>query len=124
MARGRRELMIGARVDPVFGPVVLVGDGGKYVEALPDVRVLLAPFTAAEVRSALSKLRIAPLLAGVRDEPPLDVEAFTRAVLAVGQLMSGPRAGIVNLDLNPVLVGAAGEGCVALDAVVYEAVTT
>jgi hypothetical protein len=59
----------------------------------------------------------------VRDEPPLDVEAFTRAVLAVGKLMSDPHAGIVNLDLNPVLVGAAGEGCVALDAVVYRAVT-
>jgi acyl-CoA synthetase (NDP forming) len=123
MARGRRELMIGARIDPVFGPVVLIGDGGKYVEALPDVRVLLAPFTAEEVRTALSKLRIAPLLVGVRDEPPLDVEAFARAVLAVGRLMSDPQSGIVNLDLNPVLVGAAGEGCVALDAVVYRAVT-
>lgn len=123
MAGGRRELMIGARVDPVFGPVVLLGDGGKYVEAMPDVQILLSPFGAAEVRQALSRLRIAPLLAGVRGEPALDVEAFCAAALAVCRLMMAPETKVVNLDLNPVLVGAAGEGCVALDAVVYTAVT-
>jgi acyl-CoA synthetase (NDP forming) len=124
MARGRRELMIGARVDPVFGPVVLLGDGGKYVEAMPDVQVLISPFTAAEVKAALAKLRIAPLFSGVRGEPALDMEAFSDAVLAVCKLMMNPESKVVNLDLNPVLVGAKGEGCVALDAVVYKAVTT
>ncbi|HEY5930641.1 MAG TPA: acetate--CoA ligase family protein [Burkholderiales bacterium] len=124
MARGRRELMIGAKVDPVFGPVVLLGDGGKYVEAMPDVQVLIAPFTAADVKAALAKLRIAPLLAGVRGEPALDVEAFTAAAMAVGKLMMDSSSGVVNLDLNPVLLGAKGEGCVALDAVVYKTVTT
>lgn len=121
MARGRRELMIGARVDPVFGPVVLVGDGGKYVEAMPDVQALLSPFTAAEVREALGRLRIAPLLAGVRGEPPLDVGAFCDAAIAVCRLMMSPQSNVVNLDLNPVMVGAVGEGCMALDAVVYVA---
>ena len=119
MARGRRELMIGARVDPVFGPVVLVGDGGKYVEAMPDVQLLISPLTRVEVKQALGRLRVAPLLAGVRGEPPLDVEAFCDAVLAVSRLMMNREAGVVNLDLNPVLVGAEGEGCVALDAVVF-----
>ena len=119
MARGRRELMIGARVDPVFGPIVLVGDGGKYVEVMPDIQILLCPFSAAEVTQALAGLRIAPLMAGVRGEPALDMEAFVEAVLAVGRLMFDTQGGVVNLDLNPVLVGATGEGCVALDAVVY-----
>jgi acyl-CoA synthetase (NDP forming) len=119
MARGRREMMIGARVDPVFGPVVLVGDGGKYVEAMPDVQLLISPFSAAEVKLALGRLRIAPLFAGVRGEPALDEEAFCDAALAVCRLMMSRQAGPVNLDLNPVLVGAKGEGCVALDAVVY-----
>ena len=119
MARGRREMMIGARVDPVFGPVVLVGDGGKYVEAMPDVQLLILPFTAAEVKEVLGRLRVAPLLAGVRGEPALDVEAFCNAALAVCRLMMNPQSGVVNLDLNPVLVGARGEGCVALDGVVY-----
>lgn len=117
---GLRELMIGARIDPVFGPVVLVGDGGKYVEAMPDVQVLLAPFTSAQVEQALRRLRIAPLLDGVRGEPPMDVPAFCEAAVAVGQLMSDPQAGIGQLDVNPVMVRPRGQGCVALDAVVYQ----
>ena len=118
---GRRELMIGARLDPVFGPVVLVGDGGKYVEAMPDVQVLLPPFDAAHVERALRRLRIAPLLDGVRGEPPLDVAAFCESVVAVGRLMSDDAAGITQLDINPVIVGARGEGCVAVDAVIFRA---
>ncbi|CAN5382326.1 acetate--CoA ligase family protein [soil metagenome] len=119
MVKGRRELMIGARLDPVFGPVVLVGDGGKYVEAMPDAQVLLPPFDAAHVERALRRLRIAPLLDGVRGEPPLDVAAFCESVVAVGRLMSDDAAGITQLDINPVIVGARGEGCVAVDAVIF-----
>jgi acyl-CoA synthetase (NDP forming) len=119
MVAGRRELMIGARIDPVFGPVVVVGDGGKYVEAMPDVELLLPPFDVAAVRRALSRLRIAPLLGGVRGEPPMDVEAFSAAAVAVGRLMSDDQAAVINLDVNPVIVGSAGEGCRAVDSVVY-----
>jgi len=124
MASGRREMMIGARMDPVFGPVVLVGDGGRYVEAMPDVQVLLSPFNDSEVKAALARLRIAPLLTGVRGEPALDVDAFCAAVLAVCRLMMNPESRVSNLDLNPVLVGARGQGCVALDAVVYTTATS
>ena len=119
MARGQRELMIGARLDPVFGPVVLVGDGGKYVEALPDAQVLLPPFSAGQVEQALRRLRIAPLLDGVRGEPALDVAAFCQAAVAVGRLMTDASAGITQLDINPVIVQARGAGCVAVDAVIY-----
>jgi len=119
LVRGQRELMIGARLDPVFGPVVLVGDGGKYVEAMPDVQVLLPPFDAARVAATLRRLRIAPLLDGVRGEPPLDVDAFCRAVVAVGDLMADASTGVTQLDVNPVIVRARGHGCAAVDAVVY-----
>lgn len=119
-ASGQRELMIGARIDPVFGAVVLLGDGGKYVEAMPDVQVLLAPFTYAQAERALRQLRVAPLLDGVRGEPPLDVAAFCEAAMAVGRLVSDPRGGIGQLDINPVMVRARGQGCVALDAVIYQ----
>jgi len=119
MVAGRRELMVGARIDPVFGPVVVVGDGGKYVEAMPDIELLLPPFDAEAVRRALLRLRIAPLLAGVRGEPPMDIAAFSAAVVAVGRLMTDDKSAVINLDLNPVLVGSAGEGCCAVDAVVY-----
>jgi acetate---CoA ligase (ADP-forming) len=120
MVKGQRELMIGARLDPVFGPVVLVGDGGKYVEAMPDAQVLLPPFEAASVERALRRLRIAPLLDGVRGEPALDVAAFCRNVVAVGVLMCDAHAGITQLDINPLIVRSAGQGCVAVDAVIYK----
>ena len=119
LVRGKRELMIGGRLDPVFGPVVLVGDGGKYVESMPDAQVLLPPFDAAQVERALRRLRIAPLLDGVRGEPALDVAAFCRNAVAVGELMRDDAAGITQLDINPLIVGARGEGCVAVDAAIY-----
>ncbi|MGM4921870.1 acetate--CoA ligase family protein [Tardiphaga sp. 804_B3_N1_9] len=74
MTGGRREIVIGAHRDPVFGPVVMVGDGGKYVEVFKDTTLLLPPFTRDDAKRALAKLRIAPLFEGVRGEPPMDVD--------------------------------------------------
>ncbi|MGB6956835.1 MAG: acetate--CoA ligase family protein, partial [Bradyrhizobium sp.] len=120
MAGGRREIMIGAHRDPVFGPVVAVGDGGKYVEIFGDTALLLPPFSKDEAKAALQKLKIAPLFAGVRGEPPMDVEALCDAVMRIGDLMLDPTAKVVSLDLNPVLLDSAGKGCVVVDAVVFQ----
>jgi len=121
MARGRREIMIGAHRDPVFGPVVAVGDGGKYVEIFRDTALLLPPFSKEAVRQALGKLKIAPLFAGVRGEPAMDVDALCEAVLRIGDLMLDPAAKVMSLDLNPVLLDSEGKGCVVVDAVVFQA---
>ncbi len=121
MVRGYKELMIGARRDPVFGPVLVVGDGGKYVEIMPDSQVLLPPFTPEGILWALKKLRIAPLLDGVRGEPGLDVAAFCDAAMRVGQMMLDPSSRVDSLDINPVLVAPRGGGCIAVDAVVIHA---
>jgi len=117
MAGGRREIMIGAHRDPVFGAVVAVGDGGKYVEVFRDTTLLLPPFSHDDVKQALGKLRIAPLLAGVRGEPPMDVDALADAVVKVGELMRDADAKVMSLDLNPVLLDS--KGCVVVDAVVF-----
>ncbi|HAN72067.1 MAG TPA: CoA-binding protein [Actinobacteria bacterium] len=121
MVSGITEGLIGAHVDPVFGPVVLVGAGGKYVEALDDVQALIPPFSAADARAAIGRLRIAPLLAGVRGEPPTDIEAWVSATLALSRLILADPA-IQSVDVNPLMVGAAeGEsafGALAVDAVV------
>jgi len=119
-ASGRREIMIGAHRDPVFGPVVAVGDGGKYVEIFRDTALLLPPFSEEEAHLALRKLRIAPLLEGIRGEPPMDVEALCDAVMKIGELMLDPAARVMSLDLNPVLLDSAGKGCVVVDAVVFQ----
>jgi len=121
MVKGLRELMIGAHLDPVFGPVVVIGDGGKYVEAMPDVQVLLPPLTGDDVLRALSRLRIAPLIAGVRGDPPLDADEFCNLAVRVGAMLVTPDAGVISLDLNPVIVAAHREGCTVVDALVVVA---
>ena len=121
MASGRREIMIGAHRDPVFGPVVAVGDGGKYVEIFRDTALLLPPFSREEAHAALQRLKIAPLFKGVRGEPPMDVEALCDSVMKIGELMLDPAARVMSLDLNPVLLDSAGKGCVVVDAVVFQA---
>ncbi|MCH1998207.1 acetate--CoA ligase family protein, partial [Achromobacter xylosoxidans] len=118
MQRGLHECALGARVDPVLGPVVMIGSGGKYVEALRDVAVLMPPFDAAQVVEKLRGLRIGALLQGVRGDPPADVAALAQQAVALGNyaLAAGPR--LASVDINPVMVGAVGQGAVAVDALV------
>ena len=116
MATAARECALGARLDPVFGPVVMLGDGGKYVEAMPDVAVLLPPFSREDALEALGRLRIAPLFQGVRGEPPLDADALAEAALKLGVLIASAEGRIASIDLNPVMVGARGAGIVVADA--------
>ncbi|HVC10467.1 MAG TPA: acetate--CoA ligase family protein [Burkholderiales bacterium] len=121
MAKGRRELALGARVDPLFGPVVLVGDGGIYLEALKDFQLLLAPFSEDDVLGALGRLRIAPLLAGVRGQRALDTEAFARMAVRLGDAMLAWRGSIASVDVNPVMLFEKGRGALAVDALVERA---
>jgi acetate---CoA ligase (ADP-forming) len=118
MVSSRVEALVGAHVDPVFGPVVLVGAGGKYVEATGDVQVLLPPFDANHALRAISRLGIAPLLAGVRGEPPADVDAWAATAVRLGRLMLADDR-ILSVDINPLMLGdRGGPGAIAVDAVV------
>ena len=119
MMRGRREMLLGAHRDPVFGPLVLLGDGGKYVEVMPDTVLLLPPFDIGDVLEAMGGLRIAPVLRGVRGEAAMDVDGLAAAAVAVGRLMLEDPS-IVSLDVNPLLLGSVGTGVTALDAVVIQ----
>ena len=118
MEQGRREVAIGGKIDPVFGPVIMVSDGGKYIEAMPDFCLLLAPFDAIEVREAIMGLRIAPLFGGVRGEPPMDLDALCEAVVGVAAAMTESHGAIRSIDLNPVMVRSEGEGVVVVDALI------
>lgn len=116
--RGRREFALGVRQDEHFGTVVMVSDGGKYVEALRDFVVLLHPFSAADVLAKLKTLRIAPVLAGVRGEAPIDLDVVARTAVALGALAAAHPQSIASIDLNPLIVGDVGEGGCAVDAVI------
>jgi acyl-CoA synthetase (NDP forming) len=117
MVKGRREMLIGAHRDPFFGPVIAVGEGGKYVEAMPDVALLLPPFTKEDVLRALDDLRCAAVLKGVRGELPMDTDALADAAVKVAELMIRD-PGIASLDMNPVMIGDKGSGVALVDAVV------
>jgi len=111
------ELIVGARNDPQWGPVVLVGFGGVLAEAIHDTR-LLAPYCSREeIERELKKLRCAPLLRGFRGSPEADISAAADVVFRIARLIqSGPE--IEEIDINPLLVCAKGNGAVALDAVI------
>ena len=111
------ELVVGARRDPRWGPVVLVGLGGIWVEALGDVRLMPPDLSEAEVVGELHKLKTAKLLNGFRGSPPVDVKAVAAAAAAIGRLMRA-RADIAEVDINPLMVHAAGRGATALDALI------
>lgn len=118
MVRGVHEFMLGAAIDPTFGPVVMIGEGGTLVEVRRDVVSLMAPFCEAEVIKALGRLRIAPLLGGYRDRPALDVGALASAAVKLGDFAYRYRDRLRSVDINPVMVLADGKGAVAVDAVV------
>jgi acyl-CoA synthetase (NDP forming) len=111
------ELMIGAKRDPAWGTVLLLGLGGIWVEALGDVQLLPVDADEAQILEALRKLRTAKLLTGFRGAPPVDVDAVAKAVLALGRLMRTMPA-IVEIDVNPLMVHAKGQGATALDALI------
>ena len=119
MVSGRREFALGAKTDAAFGPVVMIGDGGKYVEAMPDFALLIPPFSDAEVRAALMKLRLAPLLKGVRGEPPFDVDAICKATVALGTFIYQAAGQVASVDVNPMIVGVNGtNGVAVVDALI------
>ena len=111
------ELMVGAKRDPLWGTVLLLGLGGIWVEALGDVKLLPTGAGKAQIADALQVLRSAKLLAGVRGAPPADVDAVVDVVIAIDRLMQTlPQ--IVEIDVNPLMVHAKGQGATALDALI------
>jgi acetyl coenzyme A synthetase (ADP forming)-like protein len=110
-----KEVLIGLQRDPGFGPIVVFGMGGIYVEVLQDVTFRLAPLRPLSAEHMVGSVRAFPLLKGVRGEPPSDLPALYEALQRVSQL-AVERPEVRELDLNPMIVRAAGEGIVAVDA--------
>jgi acetyltransferase len=107
------ELVLGARRDANFGPVVMAGLGGIWVEALRDVALRLAPVDEDEALTMLDELKGRPLLAGSRGRPGIDLPAFAGLIADLSQwVASAPW--LEELDLNPVIANA--DGFVVVDA--------
>jgi len=107
------ELIVGASVDPLFGPVLLFGAGGTAVEVVADRAVALPPLNPPLAQALVERTRVSRLLAGWRDVPAADTEAVVGVLTALSQLLADePR--IAELDINPLLADA--DGVIALDA--------
>jgi acetate---CoA ligase (ADP-forming) len=107
------EAIAGARSDPLYGPMLLVGAGGVLVEFVEDAALRLLPVTATEVAGMIDSLKLAKLLAGFRGRPAADRSALEAAALAVGQFFLDHRTKIEDIEINPLMVRATG--AVAVD---------
>lgn len=109
-----REVILGMNRDAQFGPMLMFGLGGIYVEVLKDVSFRIAPITRQDARNMISEIHSYPLLAGVRGEKPADISAIVDCLLRLAQLaIDFPQ--ITELDINPLMVGEKGRGAIALD---------
>jgi acetyl coenzyme A synthetase (ADP forming)-like protein len=110
-----REVIIGMNRDPQFGPLLMFGLGGIYVEVLKDVSFRIAPIHERSARNMMAEIRAYQLLLGARGEAPADLQAATECILRVSQLVTDfPE--ILELDINPLVLMPEGNGAVALDA--------
>lgn len=109
------EVVIGVSRDPEFGPLVMLGAGGIYLEVLKDVIFAPAPISQKDALAMIGSLKTAPILMGARGEPPADIAALADLVVQVS-LLAATEAAIDQLDLNPLFVYPEGHGVVAVDA--------
>lgn len=110
-----REVIIGASRDPQFGPMLMFGLGGIYVEVLKDVSFRIAPLTRDDAFKMMTEVRAFPLLSGSRGQKPADTGAIVEALLRCSQLVVD-FPDILEMDINPLLVKPRGRGAVAADA--------
>ncbi|MFZ5584977.1 MAG: acetate--CoA ligase family protein [Thermodesulfobacteriota bacterium] len=115
MIRGGRETIVGFSRDPQFGPLLMFGLGGIYVEVLKDVSFRVAPIARADADEMVRGIRSFPLLRGVRGESPADLMALAGVLLALGSL-AHDFPDLAEADINPLLVLPRGQGAMAVDA--------
>ncbi|HPI14395.1 MAG TPA: acetate--CoA ligase family protein [Spirochaetota bacterium] len=118
MAPAGTEFFVGARHDPCFGPVVLTGMGGIFIEIFKDRAIRLAPVTEAEAFEMLRELKAFPILEGARGGRPLDIDSLVEVICRISSLAYSHRE-ISEIDLNPVMVYPRGQGVGIVDARVF-----
>ena len=118
MISGGVETILGVKVDPAFGPVVIFGLGGVFVELLSDVTQRLAPFGVEEAYEMMREVKGFPLLDGARGAEPADIDALAEALSKLSQFAHENAERIESIDINPFLVLPKGQGAFAVDALI------
>jgi acyl-CoA synthetase (NDP forming) len=112
------EIMVGARVDPLFGPLIVVGLGGIFVELLKDTAIALAPVTHAEALAMLGKLKGQAMLDGFRGAAGVDRDALAQVICRIAEFIADHQQVIAEIDVNPLI--AAGDRILAVDALIVK----
>jgi acetate---CoA ligase (ADP-forming) len=120
MASPGREIILGVKRDPTFGPMLMVGLGGIAVEVLKDVALAPVPLQPSEARAMLARLHGAALLDAHRGAPPADVDALVDLMVRLGQFAADHAETVAEIDLNPVLVHERGKGVSVVDALIVK----
>ena len=115
------EILVGARVDPDFGPLIVVGAGGVNVELYKDVSVNVAPLGEEEALAALGSTKVSRVLDGWRGAPPGDAKAAARGISALSRFIADFADEVQEVEINPFAVLEDGKGCLALDCVIIPA---
>jgi acyl-CoA synthetase (NDP forming) len=110
------EMVMGMVDDPNFGPIVMLGAGGVFVEIMKDVCAILPPFGPDVARREIEKLKIRPLLDGARGRPAVDIDALAETLSRFSALVCALRDSVKEIDVNPLIAGP--DGCIAVDALV------
>ncbi len=118
MASPGFEMILGARRDQEWGPIVMVGLGGIWTEALEDVRLFPAGLSPEAIAEEIARLKGAKVLAGIRGAPPLDVAALAETAARLGALMLA-HPELDEIEINPLIVRPRGDGVLALDALLH-----
>lgn len=109
------EVLIGARTDPQYGPFLIVGLGGIFVEVLKDVAIRLLPVDELEARAMVRELRGYKVLEGVRGQGPRDIDALVKAMVGLSDIFAAHRNYLSDMEINPIMVRPQGQGAVAVD---------
>ncbi|MBI1734748.1 MAG: acetate--CoA ligase family protein, partial [Candidatus Rokubacteria bacterium] len=115
MVRGGIEMILGVKRDPIFGPAIVCGFGGVFVEVMRDLSIRVPPIDLDEAREMIAELRGAALLRGARGRPRADVAALADTLVKLAALAEAHRDRLLALDVNPLLVLDEGQGVVAVD---------
>jgi acyl-CoA synthetase (NDP forming) len=116
LSKGVAELLLGVSIDSQFGHYIVIGFGGTLVELIADRAIILLPASDQQILEAIEKLRVHSLLKGFRDKAPGDLDAVVRSVHQLASFVDANRAQLLEVDINPLIVGPKDFGAVAADA--------
>ena len=118
MTSGLGEMLLGYRVDPEAGPIVLLAAGGVFTEIYRDRSIRLAPVNLDTARGMISELAVSRVFQGFRNKPRGDMDALARAIVSMSRLAVDDSVNVIDAEINPLIINRTGEGVVAVDALV------